>query len=299
MEKNGHLEWKVNYQAGTLEAIGYKKGKKFLTKTLKTTSDAVALGLQSNVKTIQANGTDIAMITVDTKDKSGLQVPTSENEVSFTISGPGKIIGVGNGKPTSLEPDQFLEKITVVPISNLKEKIINSISEATETGDNLDISNWDTAFKDLRDTIFEKKVKAVIYRTTFDLPENFKEAKINFFYNSIGKSQSIYINGKQIANALPENKKGDSFVLDKANLRTGKNSIVIVAEPLTYKYSWNPVNTNPGTIQLIEAAPTWKRTLFSGLAQVIVQSTGEVGEIVLTATANGLKKGEIKINAVK
>ncbi len=131
------------------------------------------------------------------------------------------------------------------------------------------------------------------------MPENFKEAKINFFYNSIGKSQSIYINGKQIANALPENKKGDSFVLDKANLRTGKNSIVIVAEPLTYKYSWNPVNTNPGTIQLIEAAPTWKRTLFSGLAQVIVQSTGEVGEIVLTATANGLKKGEIKISAVK
>ena len=299
MEKNGHLEWKVKYQAGTLEAIGYKNGKKTLTQTVKTTSDAVALGLQSNVKTIQANGTDIALITVDTKDKSGLFVPTSEDEVAFSISGPAKIIGVGNGKPTATEPDQFLEKITVVPILNLKEKIVNSISEASETVDNLDISNWDNAFKDSRDTIFEKKVKALVYRTDFELPENFKESKITFFYNSIGKSQSIYINGKQIANAIPENKKGDSFILDKATLRSGKNSIVIVAEPLTYKYNWNPVNTNPGTIQLISPAATWKRTLFSGLAQVILQSTGDAGQITLTATSKGLKKAIIQINAIK
>ena len=299
MERNGHLEWKVKYQAGTLEAIGYKNGKKTLTQTVKTTSDAVALGLQSNVKTIQANGTDIALITVDTKDKSGLFVPTSEDEVAFSISGPAKIIGVGNGKPTATEPDQFLEKITVVPILNLKEKIVNSISEASETVDNLDISNWDNAFKDSRDTIFEKKVKALVYRTDFELPENFKESKITFFYNSIGKSQSIYINGKQIANAIPENKKGDSFILDKATLRSGKNSIVIVAEPLTYKYNWNPVNTNPGTIQLISPAATWKRTLFSGLAQVILQSTGDAGQITLTATSKGLKKAIIQINAIK
>ena len=299
MEKNGHLEWKVNYQPGTLEAIGYKNGKKFLTKTVKTTSDAVALGLQSNVKTILSNATDIAMITVDTKDKLGLFVPTSENEVTFTISGPGKIIGVGNGKPTSVEPDQFIENNTVINISNLKEKIVNSISETAETVDNLDISNWDNAFKDSRDTIFGKKAKAVVYRTDFDLPENFKEAKINFFYNSIGKSQSIYINGKPIANTLAENKKGDTFVLDKANLRAGKNSIVIVAEPLIYQYKWGTVNTNPGTIQILTPAPTWKRSLFSGLAQVIIQSTGEAGEITLTATSNGLKKAEIKIPSIK
>ena len=198
-----------------------------------------------------------------------------------------------------MEPDQFLENNTVVTISNLKEKILNSISETAETVDNLDVSNWDAAFKDSRDTIFGKKAKAVVYRTSFDLPDNFKEAKINLFYNSIGQSQSIYINGKLIANAIPENKKGDTFVLDKANLRAGKNTIAIVAVPLIFKYKWGTVNTNPGTIQILTPAPTWKRTLFSGLAQVIVQSTGETGEITLTATSNGLKKAEIKINATK
>ena len=163
----------------------------------------------------------------------------------------------------------------------------------------MDISNWDNAFKESRDTIFGKKAKAVAYRTNFDLPENFKEAKINLFYNSIGQSQSIYINGKLIANVIPENKKGDSFILDKANLRAGKNTIAIVAEPLIFKYKWGTVNTNPGTIQILTPAPAWKRTLFSGLAQVILQSTGEAGEITLTATSNGLKKAEIKIPTIK
>ncbi len=37
-----------------------------------------------------------------------------------------------------------------------------------------------------------------------------------------------------------------------------------------------------------EAAPQWSRSLFNGLAQIIVQSTREAGEIKLTATADGL-----------
>jgi beta-galactosidase len=34
--------------------------------------------------------------------------------------------------------------------------------------------------------------------------------------------------------------------------------------------------------------PPWSRSLFNGLAQVIVQSTGEPGEFKLTASADGL-----------
>jgi len=34
--------------------------------------------------------------------------------------------------------------------------------------------------------------------------------------------------------------------------------------------------------------PPWARSLFNGLAQIIVQSTRDAGEIKLTATADGL-----------
>ena len=48
----------------------------------------------------------------------------------------------------------------------------------------------------------------------------------------------------------------------------------------------NP-NVNVQIIGHASAAP-WSRSLFNGLAQVIVQSTRDAGEIKLTATADGL-----------
>ena len=299
MEINGHLEWNVIYKPGTLEAIGYKNGKKLLSKTVKTTGNSVAIHLESDKLILDTKNDDVAMITVDVKDKSGLHVPISDNEITFSISGPAKIIGVGNGNPTSLEADKFLDKITVLNLENLKEKIIDDFNSTDEISKINDFSNWQKAFTDDRDEAFEKKSNAVVYKTNFELDENFNESEINLFYNSIGKKQSIYINGKLIANDLPENKKGDTFILDKSNLKSGKNTITFVTTPLIKAYRWDVVNQNPGTIQVTTTAENYKRKLFNGLAQVIVQTTGDEGEITLTATSNGLKKSEIKIKASK
>ena len=48
---------------------------------------------------------------------------------------------------------------------------------------------------------------------------------------------------------------------------------------------------NPNVTLDLVGKPTtgqWSRSLFNGLAQIIVQSTREAGEIKLTASANGL-----------
>jgi beta-galactosidase len=57
------------------------------------------------------------------------------------------------------------------------------------------------------------------------------------------------------------------------------------------------VNTNPGIIQIITKNDKWKRKLFNGYAQVIIQSTGKGGEIILTAEGTGLKPGSLKVKA--
>jgi beta-galactosidase len=59
------------------------------------------------------------------------------------------------------------------------------------------------------------------------------------------------------------------------------------------------INMDPRRVQLIYSTETWKRKLFNGRAQVIVQSTGEPGEIILTAKSGQLKQGELKIIAFK
>jgi beta-galactosidase len=51
------------------------------------------------------------VVTVELIDKKALHVPTANDEISFSIKG-GKILGVGNGNPTSLERDKFIDDVT-------------------------------------------------------------------------------------------------------------------------------------------------------------------------------------------
>jgi len=103
MERNGHLEWKVKYQTGKLEAIGYKDGKKQLVTTRKTTGSPEKIRLSAETHK------DISVITAEVTDKNGLHIPVAANEINFSVQGGGKILGVGNGDPTSIEADRFLE----------------------------------------------------------------------------------------------------------------------------------------------------------------------------------------------
>ena len=50
------------------------------------------------------------MLTAEIVDKAGNPVPQGDALVRFTLSGPGRVIGVGNGDPTSHEPDQAMQR---------------------------------------------------------------------------------------------------------------------------------------------------------------------------------------------
>jgi hypothetical protein len=55
---------------------------------------------------------------------------------------------------------------------------------------------------------------------------------------------------------------------------------------------------NPDVKLEIISAPVigaWSRSVFNGLAQVIVQSTKDAGEIKLTASADGLKSATVSV----
>ena len=297
MQPNSHLEWQVKYAPGTLEAIGYKNGVKTASDIVKTTGDPSAIALSANKASIAGDKEDLAMITVKVNDKKNLAVPTADNEMLFSVTGPGKIIGVGNGNETSLEPDQFIEKDSVLRIQDLKEKIVTDSSYTESLKPGYDDSKWDKAFKDPRDDKFGQSVKLVIYRCSFNMPDDKDSPAVTFYYNSIGKTQSVYVNGKEIGHLLSASQKGNEFKLDGSLLHAGVNSIAIVAAPLIKKQPRERINMNPGFIHLVYPPAQWRRKLFNGLAQVIVQSTGAPGQIIVTATSGGLKKGELKINA--
>ncbi len=294
MKPNSHLEWKVKYEPGTLEAIGYKNGKKVLTDVVKTTGEAAAVQLSAHKTSLKADGEDMAIITVSAEDRKKLAIPTADHEVTFTLTGPGRIIGVGNGNPTSLEKEKFLEEIRTVGIVDLKEKPLPGIAQGQAALEEAEAGTWQDAFKN-RD--YKNLPTAYIHRGYFELPEDFAGAEINFFYKNIGREQSIYINGKEIGKNLEDKTGGYTFKLDPAILKAGRNQVDIMAVPIPKKNDWDFVNSDPGTIQILTPASAWKRNLFSGLAQIMIQTTKEAGEITLTATAKGLKPAVLKIRS--
>jgi beta-galactosidase len=111
MPRNSHLQWEVIYEPGTLEAVAYKKGKKLTTK-VETTGQASKIVLSPDRTTITADGKDADVINVSFVDVNGKEVPDANNMVYFSISGNAKIIGVGNGDPSSHEPDTCLPAVT-------------------------------------------------------------------------------------------------------------------------------------------------------------------------------------------
>jgi beta-galactosidase len=54
---------------------------------------------------LAADGDDVAVLTVSVVDAKGRLVPDADHLVTFAIEGGARLIGVGNGDPTSLEPD--------------------------------------------------------------------------------------------------------------------------------------------------------------------------------------------------
>ncbi|MBS4044177.1 MAG: glycosyl hydrolase 53 family protein [Chitinophagaceae bacterium] len=130
MPRYSHLQWKVPFEPGKLEAIAYKNGRKLSSK-IETTSAPFEVVVTPYKTTILADGKDATILNISVVDKEGREVPDASNMIQFKIVGPGKIIGVGNGDPSSHEPDQCIEGAWQRSLFNGKcQVIVQSTNEA-------------------------------------------------------------------------------------------------------------------------------------------------------------------------
>jgi beta-galactosidase len=127
----GHVEWKVRYEPGAIEAQGWKDGKLVLTEKRETTGPIASLRLTADRTTldrggIDADGEDVVVITVDALDSAGRAVSTAQNPINFKVNGEGALIGVGNGDPNSHESDKE-------PRRSLFNGLAQAIVQSTKT----------------------------------------------------------------------------------------------------------------------------------------------------------------------
>jgi beta-galactosidase len=296
---NYHLEWLVKYTPGTLLAKGYKKGKEIITDKVETTGEPASIQLSADRTSISADGEDVSIITVQANDKKGLMVPTADNEIEFTLSGPGKIIGVGNGNPSSHEAEKYIERVDRIKIGNLKIKPVDSTWEYTETNTNMDVADWQNAFKSGYGS-YEKN-KNIVVIGTFNINDFTDKTEITFYSKSLAENQAVYLNGHLLGKNIKRDDPNQVFVIDHKILNKGENVIAFAGKPFVKKYKYDEISTDPGMVKVVDPPAKWNRKLFNGYAQVIIQSEKNAGEFSLSAISKGLIKSEIKIktNPVK
>lgn len=90
-KRNSHLYWSVVYTPGVIEARGMKRGKVVLIARRETTGAPAQLALLPNRTSFQADGEDVISVAVEVRDATGRLVPTDSSNVSFLLSGAGRI----------------------------------------------------------------------------------------------------------------------------------------------------------------------------------------------------------------
>lgn len=101
------LQWEIPYTPGTLEAVGYdSEGQEIVRSSIATTGPAEKLNIINAHTNTEEDGSTVAILNVSACDSAGRSVPTADALVDFEIRGAATLLGVGNGNPTSHEPEQ-------------------------------------------------------------------------------------------------------------------------------------------------------------------------------------------------
>jgi beta-galactosidase len=289
VKRASELTWKVDYRAGTISAKGYRKNQLVAEAKVETTGAPAAVGLTADRTTLDANGEDVAVVAVSIVDEQGRLVPTASSSVVLNIEGPGRIIGVGNGDPSSHEPDRFfaLPKLRSRPVEQWRWKKIADPYAPTlpETEERFDDSTWGKADVRVERGPLGPSERAV-FRGRFDVSaDDLRSSGVELWFGKIEGGVSVFVNGRKIGPA--GDARAPSIYDVKASLHPGEN---IVAVSLA---NWGEAaGLNKGvSLRLIDDAPgsQWRRSVFGGLAQVIVQSTGAAGTVKLSAESKALR----------
>jgi beta-galactosidase len=264
IERYGHAAWSAPYEPGALSAKGFVDGVVRLETRVETTTAPKGLRMEADRTAITADGRDLAVVTLSAVDGQGRPVPTADAPLEFAITGSGRILGVGNGDPSSHEPDRVFPKVTTFPFVDFRE---------------------------------EKAPNGSIHRgtlTTRGLP---KGGRIRLLLRHFGASAVVELNGKKVATTeMTANAPLPSIELTSGLVREGRNTLVVTATPYENDRVRERATKVPRAVLRVEAPPPpWGRRLFNGLAQVIVQSTGEPGRIRIAATSPGLSPTELTV----
>jgi len=93
-DKTGVIFWDIPFQEGKLEVQGLDKNNKQICDfKLQTTGRPTAITAKSDLSVIKKDR-GVAQVVIQVVDEKGIPVMISEDEITCTIDGPGKLLGL-------------------------------------------------------------------------------------------------------------------------------------------------------------------------------------------------------------
>ena len=304
MKPNSKLSWPVKYAPGTLSAKGFDDAGNAIAETkVETTGEATTLRLTPDRSTIHANGEDVSVFAVSAVDAQGRAVPVAQNRIAFAVEGAGKILGVGNGDASCHEPDTFIpnQSVRTIAVNDWRWKLAEVPNRGRllpEYAPEFDDAAWNTIKpKTDGDTgdMFLKENETAIYRAHVKVSQDdLNSPGVQVRFACIDDNGWVFVNNQRVGESHDWSAQ-PTFDIKHA-LHAGDNVIAVGVKNDAGTGGLNP-DVNVEITGLPQAAP-WSRSLFNGLAQVIVQSSPVAGEIKLTASADGLQSATATVQTV-
>lgn len=107
-KSRNRISWTdIPYEAGSLEAVAWRKGEKkpVARHKIETAGSVARLLIEGDNPSWQADGMDLQYVTIEAVDNKGRIVPDASAKLTFSVEGPAEIVGVANGD--MLSDDMF------------------------------------------------------------------------------------------------------------------------------------------------------------------------------------------------
>jgi len=136
MPTDGHLSWTTIYKPGYIEARGYdERGRRIATTRVETTGQPERLVLTADRISL-SSARDVAVCRLEVQDRRGRFVPTACEEIELEVTGPIRILGVGNGDPAwqaQEQPANGERRFRVCSFNGLAQVLLQTIPAETGT----------------------------------------------------------------------------------------------------------------------------------------------------------------------
>jgi beta-galactosidase len=298
MPKNSHLQWSVPYEPGTLTAKGFKAGQVIAEDKVETTGPPA--GIQLKADTTQVTLPEgLAVVTVSVTDSQGRIVPVADNLIDLDLTGPGRILGVGNGDPSSHEPDAYLpaQSVRSMALSDWRMTRVPNTRKRPDVQPDFNDSQWDKVDVEGEFGPLEPNESAVFRTRGEAKASDLATESVVLHFGRIDDDGWVYVNG-QLAGESHDWNTEPTFEVRKF-LHEGRNIIAVAV-----RNREGSGGMNKGVALEFQQKPEpvhWKRSVFKGLAQVLVQTGWHQGPgtLHLTATAKGLTDASIDISSLE